>query len=65
MANWWEYQIPLRGTYLRMKDDERYWQDYYRNTGFKPKYPGRSYGNYGNQLFNEAKSMVMTGKKLL
>jgi len=65
MASWWEYQLPIRGNYLRMKDDERYWNDYYHNTGFKPRYPGRSYANYGNALFNEVKGDILLGKKLL
>lgn len=65
MADWWQYQMPVLGNYRRLQDDERYWKDYYKNTGFRPKYPGRSYGNYGNMLFNEVKGDILLGKKLL
>jgi len=51
--SWWWYQVPLIGTVLRAEDDKHYWDAYYRNTGFRPKYPGRSYGSYGTQLANQ------------
>lgn len=51
--SWWWYQVPLIGTALRAEDDKNYWEAYYRNTGFRPKYPGRSYGSYGSQLANQ------------
>jgi len=51
--SWWWYQVPLIGTALRAQDDKHYWEDYYKNTGFRPKYPGRSYNSYGTQLANQ------------
>jgi len=59
--SWGMYQIPLIGTALRMSDDERYWSDYQKNTGYSPKYPGRSYNSYGAHLFNQSLSV---GKSL-
>jgi len=58
---WWAYQLPIIGTALRMQDDERYWSDYQKNTGFRPRYPGRSYSNYGTMMFNQSLS---AGKSL-
>jgi len=51
---WWVYQMPILGTAARMLDDERYWSDYQKNTGFTPRYPGRSYNSYGAMLFNQS-----------
>jgi len=51
---WWAYQIPIIGTALKMQDDERYWSDYQKNTGFRPLYPGRSYNSYGAMMFNQS-----------
>jgi len=51
---WWAYQVPILGTALRMNDDARYWADYQKNTGFTPRYPGRSYNSYGAMMTNQA-----------
>lgn len=60
---WWAYQIPLVGTALRMSDDQRYWSDYQRNTGFTPRYPGRSYANYGTQLATQTSGIYRSAMR--
>lgn len=57
MTDWWMYQIPILGTALKMNDDARYWADYQKNTGFRPRYPGRSYNSYGAMMTNQAIGM--------
>jgi len=62
---WWAYQLPVIGTALRMSDDERYWKDYQRVTGFTPKYPGRSYASYGNMLANQTTGLTRSAMKIM
>lgn len=45
-SQWKNYQYQSGA----LKENERYWQDYYRNTGVKPLYPYRS-GYYQNSAF--------------
>lgn len=45
-SQWKNYQYQ-KGA---LQENERYWQDYYRNTGVKPRYPYRS-GYYQNSAF--------------
>lgn len=47
------YNAPYVGDTLRGLDDMRYWQDYERNTGFKPRYEGRVYSGALNASLNE------------
>lgn len=42
--NYWTYQVPVLGRLASAQDSSRYWDDYYKNTGFRPRYPGRVYG---------------------
>lgn len=47
-------------------ETRRYWNDYYKNTGVKPKYPYRSgyydiYAAYGSALRGAGASLVSTG----
>lgn len=61
----YEYQIPFYGKYQAAKDNARYWEDYYRNTGFRPRYPGRQYGtSAATGLISEAKSLYGSAKKI-
>jgi len=46
-AEYWKAQVPIVRSFQRAKDDSRYWADYYKNTGFRPRYPGRVYANSG------------------
>lgn len=62
---YWMYQVPVLGTALRMSDDARYWSDYQRNTGFTPRYPGRSYANYGTMLSNQTTSIYKSAMKMM
>jgi len=55
--DYWQYQLPLWGSYRRMQDDQRYWDDYRKNTGFSPRYSGRHYGDYGTRIYHESLSM--------
>lgn len=52
--DYWKYQIPIVGSYNRLSDNLRFWDDYTKNTGFKPKYPGRvldrSGGNFNSDV---------------
>lgn len=63
--SWWAYQVPVVGTALRMYDDQRYWEDYRKNTGFTPRYPGRSYGSYGTMLSNQTSGLYRSAMKTL
>lgn len=45
-SQWKNYQFQSGA----LQENERYWQDYYRNTGVKPRYPYRS-GYYQNSAF--------------
>lgn len=44
---YWAYQIPVIGNIARANDNAKFWRDYERNTGYRPRYPGRSYNPTG------------------
>lgn len=59
------YQIPGVGRMASMRDDKRYWDDYYKNTGFRPRYPGRTYQANGfGQSFAQAQETFGSLKKI-
>lgn len=61
---YWASQIPIvRGLYSA-RDNARYWQDYYKNTGFKPKYPGRTYSYQTGSVISDAKMLYGSAKKI-
>lgn len=45
--NYWARQLPIIGNLYNAVDSKRYWDDYRKNTGFSPRYPGRTYANSG------------------
>lgn len=53
---YWQYQIPILGTYKRAMDDARYWSEYQKNTGVTVRYPGRHYGGSGMQAIQQSLS---------
>lgn len=62
---YWAYQIPVVGRVATMRDNARYWDDYYKNTGFRPRYPGRQYGNNGfGATYSQAKMLYGSAKKI-
>ena len=58
-------QMPFFGKLYSMRDNARYWEDYVRNTGYKPRYPGRTYSNGGvGQMFAEGTAFAENLKKI-
>lgn len=51
--------------YQRMQENERYWSDYYENTGIVPKYPYRagSYNDYIGTALDVNQGVVSLYKK--
>lgn len=45
--DYWETQIPYYREVKYALENEQYWKDYKKNTGFTPRYPYRSYGSSG------------------
>lgn len=43
--DYWVQQIPFVGSLFKMRDTANYWEDYRKNTGFSPRYPGKTYGS--------------------
>lgn len=61
---YWASQIPIvRGLYAS-RDNYRYWQDYQKNTGFKPRYPGRVYSYQTGSIMSDAKALYGSAKKI-
>lgn len=64
-SDYWAYQVPVVGKFAQMWDNSRYWQDYYKNTGFRPRYPGRQYGSNGvGSMYSQAKMLYGSAKKI-
>lgn len=55
-ADWdyWSTQVPLVRSVRASVENKRYWEDYYRNTGFRPKYPSRAYGYTTRSLLGDS-----------
>lgn len=51
---YWYYNTPILGNIRRGKDERRYWDDYYKKYGKRPKYEGRHYAAYDRSAFYEA-----------
>lgn len=45
--DFWKTQIPYYNQIGTALENERYWKDYKKNTGFTPRYPFRAYGHSG------------------
>lgn len=57
--------MPLIGGFIQGTESARQLEDYYKNTGMLPKYPGRSsigYGGLGSAVGNTAMSLIPDGK---
>lgn len=48
-AEYWKTQIPYYREVNYAFENEQYWKDYKKNTGFTPRYPYRTYGQTGEQ----------------
>lgn len=45
--DYWSRQLPVIGGIYGVRDNYRYFADYQKNTGYRARYPGRSYGTSG------------------
>lgn len=50
LSDYWKTQVPIVSDWNRALEAERYWNDYYKNTGFRPRYPYRTYGSLGQSV---------------
>lgn len=63
-SDYWARQIPVVGSVMRSADDARYWDDYKKNTGKTPRYPGRTYSDTLSGVSHSEGSLLKSMKKI-
>lgn len=63
--DYWSANLPFVRHIYGAYDNARYWDDYYRNTGFKARYPARTYQtNHFGDLMKKTEATAKWATKM-